>query len=156
MTKLEEFLKHIYLFSAFEPGELEKIAASAHPVEVPMGHSLYSEGSEATSMYVVMSGSLKVTTNSQTGDDVKLTTIGAGEHFGELPFLDGERRSANIEAVETSMVLEITYADLRTVLAQSPSMELKFFKELGFYLVRRFRALTNDITKAREIRKRYS
>lgn len=155
MQDIGEVLKRIYLFSKFEEPEIALIAAKVQVKELPAGHTLYLEGSEAKSLFVLRSGTLRVTTNSDVGDDVKLTTMSAGEHFGELPFLDGERRAANIEAVETAQLLELSYDDLRAALATSVTMELKFFKELGYYLVKRFRALTNDITRAREIRKRH-
>ena len=156
MQNVEEVLSKIYLFSKFTPAELAKIASKVKQLELPIGRTLYMEGSEAKSMYILRAGSLKVLTSSESGDDVKLSTMSAGEHFGELPFLDGERRSAGIEAAETSDILELSYEDVRDVLATSPAMELKFFKEVGYFLVKRFRALTNDMTKAREIKRRYS
>ncbi len=156
MQNVEALLKRMYLFSEFAPAELALLADKVQSRELPAGHSLYSEGSEAKSLFIIQSGTLRVTTNSQSGDDVNITTMGAGEHFGELPFLDGERRSANIEAVETAMILELPYDDLKTVLATSKDMALRFYQEVGYFLVKRLRALTNDVTKAREIRRRFS
>ncbi|MBK8398906.1 MAG: cyclic nucleotide-binding domain-containing protein [Leptospiraceae bacterium] len=155
MEKTEEILKTIYLFSKFNERELSLLAAKIKKVDLNVHGLLFSEGSTATSMYVVKYGTLKVTTNSKEGDDVKLTTIAAGQHLGEFPFLDGENRSANVEAIEKTELLELSYKDLNEVLTANKDMELKFYKELGFFLVKRLRVLTTDITQAREIKKRY-
>ena len=155
MEKTEEILKTIYLFSKFNERELSLLAAKIKKVDLNVNGLLFSEGSTATSMYVVKYGTLKVTTNSKEGDDVKLTTIAAGQHLGEFPFLDGENRSANVEAIEKTELLELSYKDLNEVLTANKDMELKFYKELGFFLVKRLRVLTTDITQAREIKKRY-
>lgn len=156
MEKNEELLKKIYLFSKFTDSELTTLASKTKRVSVPQGHSIFNEGNNANSIYLVISGTLKVTTNTSEGDDIKITTISSGEHLGELPFVDGEKRSATAEATEKTELLEIPYDDLRYVLLNNANMELKFYKELSHFLVGRVRVLTNDVTKAREIKKRFA
>jgi len=155
MERTEDILKTIYLFSKFNEKELSLLAAKIKKVDLNIHSILFSEGSVATSMYVVRYGTLKVTTSSKEGDDVKLTTVAAGQHLGEFPFLDGEKRSASVEAIEKTELLELTYKDLTEILSANKDMELKFYKELGFFLVKRLRVLTTDITQIRDIKKRY-
>lgn len=156
MTHVEELLSKMYLFADFSPAELAKVAALVKVDNLGPGHSLYLEGSAAQALYIVRSGQVKVVTSGTNGDDINLITIGPGEHFGELPFLDGERRSAGIDVVQPSEVLEIAYDDLRTLIDGDPAMAVKLYRDLGVYLVKRYRALSADITKAREVRRRYS
>ncbi len=156
MEKNEELLKKIYLFSKFTDSELTTLASKTKRVSVAQGHAVFNEGNKASSIYLIISGTLKVTTNTSDGDDIKITTISIGEHLGELPFVDGENRSATAEATEKTELLEIPYDDLRFVLLNNSEMELKFYKELSHFLVGRVRVLTTDVTKAREIKKRFA
>ena len=155
MKKTEEILREIYLFSRFDDKELSLLAAKVRPVTLNVHGLLFGEGTPVTSMYVIKHGTLKVTTSSSEGNDVKLTTVAVGQHLGELPFLDGERRSANVEALEKTELLELQYQDLREIFSANKDMELKFFREMGLFLVKRLRVLTADVTLAREFKKRH-
>ena len=156
MKITEDILKEIYLFSRFDDKELSLLAAKVGNITLDVQGLLFSAGAPATSMYVIKHGTLKVTSSSGEGNDVKLTTVAAGQHLGELPFLDGERRSANAEAMEKTELLELKYQDLREIFSASKDMELKFFREIGRFLVKRLRVLTADVTQAREFKKRYT
>jgi CRP/FNR family transcriptional regulator, cyclic AMP receptor protein len=156
MDKNEDILKKIYLFSKFTDKELSTLANRATRVTLNTGHSVFNEGNLAKSMFVVVYGTLNVTTSGSTGQDINITTIAAGEHLGEFPFIDNEKRSANAEASEKTELLEIAYSDLAEVLKGSLEMEMKFYKELSHFLVSRVRVLTNDVTHARDIRRRFA
>lgn len=156
MKKTEDILKAIYLFSKFGDKELALLAGKVKKISLEPQAALFHEGSPATSMYVITSGTLKVTTNAKDGDDVKLTTVATGQHLGELPFLDGEKRSANVEAMEKTDLLELSYQDLSNIFNTNSEMALKFYKEIGIFLVKRLRVLTTDVTQAREIKKRFA
>jgi CRP-like cAMP-binding protein len=156
LEKNEDLLKKIYLFSKFSENELHTLASKAKKITVPQGHTIFNEGNSANSLYLIISGTLKVTTSATDGDDIKITTLSNGEHLGEFPFIDAEKRSATVEAIEKTDLLELTYDDLRYLLINNKDMELKFYKELATFLVGRVRVLTNDITKAREIKKRFT
>jgi CRP/FNR family transcriptional regulator, cyclic AMP receptor protein len=155
MKKTEEILKEIYLFSRFNEKELALLATRVRKIDLDAHRQLFSAGSPATSMYVIRHGTLKVTASSSEGNDVKLTTVSAGQHLGEYPFLDGENRSANAEALEKTELLELPYLDLSEIFSVNKEMELKFYKEIGLFLVKRLRVLTTDVTLAREFKKRY-
>lgn len=154
MESKEEILKRIYLFSRFTPEELKTIADKINHIQLHKGEFLFNEGQEATSLYVVQYGTLQIFAHTGTGDDIGVTNIATGDHFGELPFLDGEKRAGTVEALEPTELWEITYENLRKAFEKMPDMELKFYKEVSHYLVKRMRLLTHDLAYAREIRKR--
>ncbi|MCE9500686.1 MAG: cyclic nucleotide-binding domain-containing protein, partial [Leptospira sp.] len=106
MESNEEILKAIYLFTNFTKDELHNLGSKAKHIVLNPRDVLFSEGNEASSFYVVRYGTLKILTHTRQGDDVALTTIGAGDYFGELPFLFHEKRSATVEAIEKTELLE--------------------------------------------------
>jgi CRP-like cAMP-binding protein len=156
MESNEKILKKIYLFSNFDDAELEKISEIAQLVTLPQGESIFREGNDANSFYVVKFGTLKILANTESGDDVNITTISVGDHFGELPFFDGEKRAASVESLEKSDLLEIPYGDLKKVLDSNPGMQIKFYRSVALYLIKRVRMLTHDLAYARELKRRFT
>lgn len=154
-TKVES-LKKIYLFQKLNQDELLHIAEKTREVHLPPRNVLYDIGEEAESMYIVKYGTLQISTATSDGDDVNLLTLGEGDHFGELPFFDDEKRSAKVEAKENSELYELRYADLHDMFSKNKEMELKFYKEVTHYYIRRLRKLTHDLAYARELRKRFA
>jgi CRP/FNR family transcriptional regulator, cyclic AMP receptor protein len=157
MENNEQILKKIYLFSSLDDSELGKISNIAKLSSVFQGDTVFQEGNEAHSLYVVKFGTLKILTNTkESGTDVGLTTISVGDHFGEMAFFDNDKRSATVEAMEKSELLEISFKELSGVLESNPSIQLKFYKAVSSYLIKRVRMLTQDLSYAREIKKRFT
>ncbi|BDA79467.1 cAMP-binding protein [Leptospira kobayashii] len=156
MNPKVESLKKIYLFHTLNQDEVLHIAEKIHEIHLPPRNVLYDIGEEAESMYIVKYGTLQISTSTSQGDDVQLVTIGEGDHFGELPFFDGEKRVAKVEAKENSELYELRYKDLHDMFAKSREMETKFYKEVTHYYIKRLRKLTNDLAYARELRKRFA
>ncbi|PJZ70540.1 cAMP-binding protein [Leptospira perolatii] len=153
---IEEILKQIYLFSNFSVDELSKIAEKTKYKVLEQGDALYQEGNEAKAFYVVMYGTLKILTATEKGDDVNVTTIATGDHFGEFPFLDQGKRAGTVEAMERCELLEIPFDHLQRVLDADKDLALKFYKGITTYLVKRMRLLTHDLAYARELKKKYT
>ncbi|AXR61080.1 MULTISPECIES: cyclic nucleotide-binding domain-containing protein [Leptospira] len=152
----EEILKDIYLFSNFTEDELSAIAEKTEYKVYEQGDAIFHEGNDAKAFFVVIYGTLKVLTSTEKGDDVNVTTIATGDHFGELPFLDPGKRSASVEAMERSELLRIPYDHLKTVFEKDSKASLKFYQAISHFLAKRLRMLTHDLTYARELRKRYT
>lgn len=152
----EEILHQIYLFSSFSMDELAKIAEKTKYKVLEQGDAVYQEGNDAKAFYVVMYGTLKILTSTEKGDDVNVTTIATGDHFGEFPFLDQGKRAGTVEAMERCELLEIPFDHLQHILDGDKELALKFYKGITNYLVKRMRLLTHDLAYARELKKRYS
>jgi CRP/FNR family transcriptional regulator len=58
------------------------------------------------------------------GRRIVLTTMGPGSGFGELAMLDGEPRSATIQATEPSVALRLPADAVKAVLERDPSAAL--------------------------------
>lgn len=156
MNPKVESLKKVYLFKKLNNDQLLLISEKIHEVHLHSHNVLYDIGEEAQSMYIVKYGTLQISTATSKGDDVNLITIGEGDHFGELPFFDSERRSAKVEALENCELYEVRFHDLTDMFARNKEMELAFYKEVTHYYIKRLRKLSNDLAYARELRQRFA
>jgi CRP/FNR family transcriptional regulator len=131
-----ELLKSVTLFADLEEAELERFSHVAVPRSFPAGTRVFHEGDDSDACYIVKEGSFRVTREHSDGRAITLATLGAGEIFGELAMLDGDRRSASAEALTEGELLALPANDVRALLARHPEISLK----LVAGLVRRLRA----------------
>ncbi|MCC6277163.1 MAG: cyclic nucleotide-binding domain-containing protein [Oligoflexia bacterium] len=147
----QEILKNIYLFKEFTLSELEPIQELCKLVTLAKGETLFFQGDLAKSLYIIKFGSVHITQKSQKGQDaVEVSMIATGSHFGEMPLLDGEKRSATVQAAEKCELIEIGYDHLKKYLESSPTTSAKFYRNLATFLAGRLRITTLDLSFARE------
>ena len=107
---------------------------------VPKGTLVVTEGEPALSMYVVLEGSLRVFVGNEDGREVQLNRIGPGSYFGEL-MLDGESRSASVQAMTKARLYMITRDAFRRRLAEQPELAFHVIQTL----IHRVRALSRSV-----------
>ncbi len=103
-----QWLKKVSLFDNLNDEQLEHIIRIAQRRSFAPGTVLFQEKEPGHIFYVVLSGSIKIYSKSQTGAEKVLSLINAGESFGELSLLDGRPRSASAQTLEATSVLELS------------------------------------------------
>jgi CRP/FNR family transcriptional regulator, cyclic AMP receptor protein len=148
-------LQHIYLFKDLTTKELEQLGGLAHIETFSTGDEVFREGDTATSLYIIKYGSMRIR-HAGRDEDVNVATFGSGSHFGDMSFLDGEKRSATVEVLEHSEVIRIEYSALKAILDRNAEMAMKVYKALASFLCGRLRLTTTDLSFAREKNQRRS
>lgn len=138
-----ELLRSVPLFSDLEQGELERFSRVAVPRAFPPGTRVFHEGDHSDACYIVRSGSFRVTREHSDGRAITLATLAPGDIFGELAMLDGEVRSASVEALEDGELLALPAGEVRALLARHPDITVK----LVAALVRRLRTANERISR---------
>lgn len=143
-------LQNVYLFKDMASIELDKIGAIAKVSSYVPGDEIFNQGDEAHSLYVIKYGSVRIQQTSKDGNGVDVAHLGTGSHFGEMAFVDGEKRSATVSVIEKTEIVSLDFDQLRGVLDANPTIAVKFFKALCHFLCGRLRITTNDLSFARE------
>ena len=102
--------------------ELKKIALIAEEQALTAGDMLFKQGDVGDSLYIIVSGQLKVFLTSSDGLETFLVNRGPGSAIGEMALLTGEPRSASVQATEDSIVLVIAKQDFDRLLVDNPSL----------------------------------
>ncbi len=123
-----------------QDGVLRQIAARGGVKRYPAHAVIITEGDDADSLYILLSGRVKVYAANQAGKEVVLGTHGPGEYVGELA-LDGGIRSASVMTLEPTTCAVVTGANLREFIADHPDFAL----HLIYNLIHRLRALTGSV-----------
>jgi CRP/FNR family cyclic AMP-dependent transcriptional regulator len=101
---------------------------------------IINEGDDADSLYIIVSGRVKVYAGSETGKEVILSIHGPGDYVGELA-LDGGTRSASVTTLEPTQCVVVSGANLRKFIVDHPD----FAQRLILDLIRRVRTLTGNV-----------
>ena len=143
-------LGNIPLFANLTGTDLEKLSEIAREVVFDKGKRVFEEGSIGDSLYLIVSGSVRVLKKGRAADE-EVTTLGPGEHFGEMAIIDEGLRSATIEAIERTHLIQIKRADLEHLLATDLDMAYKIYSTMAKYLCLRLRQTTYGFASKTEL-----
>ena len=123
-----------------DPGLLRDIARQGGVKPYPAHAVLINEGDSSDSIYIVLSGRVKVYSTNAEGKEVVIATHGAGEYVGELS-LDGGVRSTSVMTLEPTTCSVVSGANLRSFIAANPD----FASHLILKLIRCVRQATESV-----------
>ncbi len=110
-------LPEIPLLSDLDPGAFAQLVDRLVPRSLGMGETLFRQGDAGDSIFVITSGSVRVTRG-----DLTLAELGEGAFLGEAAFFSHETRNADVTAVAPSELLEIRRQDTEALMATYPGV----------------------------------
>ena len=108
---------------------LREIAGKGGIKRYPAQAILINEGDSSDSIYILLSGRVKVYSTNPEGKEVVIATHGAGEYIGELS-LDGGVRSASVMTLEPTMCSVVSGSSLREFIAAHPDFASHLIRKL--------------------------
>ncbi|HSN46246.1 MAG TPA: Crp/Fnr family transcriptional regulator [Casimicrobiaceae bacterium] len=108
---------------------LRAIAAGGVVRSYPRNTVLINEGDEGDSLFIVLSGRVKVYASNDAGREVVIDFHGPGEYLGEMS-LDGAPRSASVVTVEPSTCAVVSRAQFREFILAHPDFALHLIGKL--------------------------
>lgn len=127
-------------FAALAESSLQDMAARGGVKRYPTHAVIITEGDANNSLYIILSGRVKVYASNEAGKEVILNTHGAGEYVGELA-IDGGLRSASVMTLEPTTCVVVTGASLRDFVVEHPDFALHLIDGL----IARVRQLTENV-----------
>jgi CRP/FNR family transcriptional regulator, cyclic AMP receptor protein len=115
-------LKAVPLFASFPEDQLRMLTAVVTRRSLPRSTTVMASGDPTDSLYIVLSGRLKVMMSDAEGKEVILSILTAGEFFGEMGLIDDAPRSASVVSIEACELLSIAKRDFKKCLAENFEM----------------------------------
>jgi len=138
-----ELLGRVPVFGTLEPADLERIAEVAVPRSFEPGQLVFREGDDSDTCYIVREGHARAIRRHADGRTITLATFGPGDFFGELAMFEDERRSATVEAIESTNVVAVLGGDMRRLMAEHPGISMRLVIALG----RRLREMNERLSR---------
>ena len=113
-------LSNVPMFSACSKKDLDTLARLADELSMPADHEIIREGEPGREFYVIVDGKAIVKRNGR-----EVGTLGAGDYFGELALLDGQKRDATVVTTAPTELLVIGVREFVTLLEDLPQLTRK-------------------------------
>jgi CRP/FNR family cyclic AMP-dependent transcriptional regulator len=119
---------------------LRAIATSGIVRQFPKNTVLINEGDLGDSLYIVLTGKVKVFASNEAGKEVVIDFHGPGEYVGEMS-LDGAPRSASVMTIEPTSCAVVSRANFREFVLAHPEFALNLVERL----IHRVRRATQNV-----------
>ena len=118
-------------------GSYRRLRGGERPIEA---------GKAVADLFFVMHGQLAVT----LPDGSQIATLGEGEVFGEMSFLESRPPGATVRATDKAEVLAIPREKVLARFGSEPAFAARFYRALAMFLSDRLRETTSSANTARD------
>jgi CRP-like cAMP-binding protein len=136
---VDEVLAQTGLFQGLAEEAVEPVLSRLETQTLPRGRVVFNEGEPGDSLYIVLSGKIKLSRRSPDGRENVLAVMGPSDQFGELSVFDPGPRTATATAVTDVKLARMPQTLLRRWIEAHPEVG----ERLLHVLARRLRR-TND------------
>ncbi|MGC9524376.1 MAG: Crp/Fnr family transcriptional regulator [Limnospira sp.] len=130
------FVRKVPIFQELRDDFLVRLASVMDELSFPADHNIFTEGQEGRSLYIVVSGRVKV----HHGDRI-LARLEKESCFGEMSLFDAEPRSASVTTLEPCECLMLTQMQLYDAIDETPGIAVNIIRLLS----RRIRELNQQV-----------
>lgn len=134
-------LRGIALLQGLPASCLEALARECAWRRYAPGQPIVTCAEESRGVHLVVAGRVRVTTFSPEGRQVTFRDLGSGEHFGDIAAIDGMPRSADVTAVEETLLASVTSGAFWRLLRTQPQVNERVLRRLATLV----RALTERV-----------
>src|SRR6478736_6672776 len=122
LRSTSETLAAVPLFAGLDEDGLASLIRGMRVRRFRRGETVFHVGDPGDALFIVVSGSIKITLPADSGDEAILATLRPGDFFGELALLDGAPRSATAIAIEATEMYMLPRDRFRDLIASEPVM----------------------------------
>jgi len=124
-------LKHVPLFELLDDEELAVLAAQVDLKRFAPRQRIFKIGEPSRQAYVVLSGSVRVTTVDEDQQEVLIDEPGHGGFFGFASMLDETLHQSNAMSMQETVCVELDRNDISVLLQRKPMAGLDMLTVLG-------------------------
>lgn len=123
-------LENVPLFSGLSSAALAEIELHGAVKSFKKNAIVINQDDESYSLYVILSGSVKVYISGEDGREAVLNHQSAGDYFGDLALIDKQPRVASVMTTETSRFMIISREDFLLCLSKNPEIAINLIKPM--------------------------
>jgi CRP/FNR family transcriptional regulator, cyclic AMP receptor protein len=124
-------LKHVPLFALLDDEEAAILAAQVELKKFAPRQRIYKIGDPGQHAYVMISGTVQVTTVDEDHQEVLVDEPGHGDFFGFASMLEQTPHQTNAMAIEETVCIEVSRDDIAILLQRKPMAGMDMLTVLG-------------------------
>ena len=134
MSCRPEVLKSVPLFSLLDDDETAVLAGQVDAKTFAARERIYKAGEPGIHAYVLISGSVQVTTVDEDQQDVVVDSPGKGDFFGFASMLEETAHQTSAVALEDCDCIEVSRSDIAVLIERKPHAGMDLLTTLGHQL----------------------
>ena len=144
-------VRRVPIFSGLTEQQQDLVATMARPRVLDDGELIHGVGERTGTMFVVHSGTIKVSRILPSGRKQLLRVVKPGDTLGEHAFLTGSATMEEAESIDESRLCAFIHEDLATLIQRYPDIAHRMLRTLGQRLAHTEHRLTLN-TQSVEVR----
>ncbi len=144
MTNLELLQKSV-LFKGCSNEELALVLGLFQERQIRQNAAIFMEKMPAEALYIVKSGTVRVTMMAGEGEETGLLLLGPGEFFGELALIQEDVRLVSARAETSVDILLLTRKDFQALLDLDPRTASRMLMTIAKLLAMRIKAYSERL-----------
>jgi CRP/FNR family transcriptional regulator, cyclic AMP receptor protein len=124
-------LRHVPLFALLDDEEAAVLASQVEIKRFAPRQRIYKMGDPGKQAYVMMSGSVRVTTVDEDNQEVLVDEPGHGQFFGFASMLEQTPHQTDAMAMDETVCLEVDREDISILLQRKPMAGMDMLTVLG-------------------------
>ena len=124
------------LFAALDEDTAGQLLQSMDRIHLNRGETVFLEGDPGDSLYIILSGKVKLGRSAADGRESLLSVLGPGEMFGELSLFDPGPRLSSATAVSETELVSLGHQALSAFLQDHPQVPMQMLSGLAHRLRR--------------------
>ena len=144
---LSRFLSRTPFFGGLDDIALRHVVSMTNERTFARGATVFHEGDQGRSMYVVESGELIALKSGDSGRAIRLMHLKPGDFFGETTLIEMQPRPFSVAVEHEARLLELTNADLYKLYQEDVKSYVLVLQNINRELCRRLRRATDRVTQ---------
>lgn len=120
---LDEVLRRSKAFGSLSPEHYDRLRPLLREEHFEFGDVIVKQGAAADSFYILTSGRARVVKETESGEEIALTSLRPGDEFGELALISGGTRNATVRCSTAVDVVRLDSQKFLPLLEQSPELK---------------------------------
>jgi len=134
IKKYFKLISESILFAGLPDEHIDALLAIAQIRDFSKNELIFSEGDQASGLYINVDGMVKIFKLSPDGKEHILHLFGPGEPYGEVPVFSGKTFPANAESITDSRSLFFPRDAIVALLAENPAIAMNMLGVLSLRL----------------------
>jgi len=140
------------MFAGFSGADLAEVLREARSARYPRNSEVFSQGADVHSFFLLLSGHVRASKTTPTGEQVVMRYVAPGEMFGVAPAMGLKHYPATATAVDDSVALIWTSAAWPRLVAKFPALATNTLQAVGSRLQESFTRVVEMSTEQVEQR----
>lgn len=125
-----DLIRRVPLFALLTASQGELVADSVVKRRYKRGEIVVEQGQKTNTLYIILTGRVRVITSDKRGREVILATLQPGDYIGEMSLIDNQAHSATVRAEIQTDMLTLGRAEFARCLPENSSMSYAIMRGL--------------------------